>query len=501
VLSVADLVFANGLDAAGHMGGRGGDVASGTDAKVAMTIGGLPEWSSATIAVVDPATGEVFAEAPDASEEQVGRAAEAAAEAFPRWAADSDLRADVLRAAAAAVEEAVEDLGRLTTLEQGKPLANAVLEAKALAGFLADSADLRPSEDLYRDDGVAMAKVSRRPLGVVAAIVPWNSALYVAGMKAAPALAAGNTVVVKPSPDAPLAALRLGEVLRDVFPPGVFNVIAGGDSVGPWLVDQPRVRVVSFTGSAVTGSRVAASAGAGLKHLILELGGNDAAIVLDDADPATVADALFANAFGSAGQVCSGIKRVYVHESLHAEIVERLAERALRTRVGSGMSPDTEMGPLTTLRQLEHVSALVEDAVERGGRVRAGGRRLDQPGYFYPPTVVDELDDGSRLVVEEQFGPALPVLSFRHDADAMARANRSEYGLGGSVWTSDFERGLALAEQFETGMSWVNSHKGVDPSLPFGGSKCSGLGVERGIWGLHCFTEIHATSGIRASTP
>jgi acyl-CoA reductase-like NAD-dependent aldehyde dehydrogenase len=453
-------------------------MASGIDVKVAMTIGGLPEWSSATIAVVDPATGEAFAEAPDASEEQVNRAAVAAAEAFPRWAADSDLRADTLRAAASAVEVAAEDLGRLTTLEQGKPLANAVLEAKALAGFLADSG---------------------RPLGVVAAIVPWNSALYVAGMKAAPALAAGNTVVVKPSPDAPLAALLLGEVLRDVMPPGVFNVVAGGDSVGPWLVDQSRVRVVSFTGSAGTGSRVAASAGAGLKHLILELGGNDAAIVLDDADPATVADALFANAFGSTGQVCSGIKRVYVHESLHAEIVDRLAERALRTRVGPGMSPDTEMGPLTTLRQLEHVSALVEDAVGRGGRLRAGGRRLDRPGYFYPPTVVDELDDESRLVVEEQFGPALPVLSFRDDADAMARANRSEYGLGGSVWTTDFERGLALAEQFETGMSWVNSHKGVDPLLPFGGSKCSGLGVERGIWGLHCFTEIHATSGIRAT--
>jgi acyl-CoA reductase-like NAD-dependent aldehyde dehydrogenase len=492
------MVFASDLDAGRRVGRQRRNVVSGTDTKVAMTIGGDPEWSRATISVIDPSTELPFADVPDASKEQVGRAVEAAGEAFPRWAADSDLRADCLRAVGAAVGDAAAELGRLTTLEQGKPLMNAVGEAQALAQFFTETADLRPSDELYRDDGVAFARVSRRPLGVVAAIVPWNSALYVAGMKAAPALAAGNTVVVKPSPEAPLAALRLGEILRDVLPPGVFNVVSGGDAVGHWLAAHPQVRVVSFTGSAVTGSRVAASAGAGLKHLILELGGNDAAIVLNDADPAGVADALFTNAFGTSGQVCSGIKRVYVHESLHGEIVERLAGRAGRTLVGSGMSPDTEMGPLTTLRQLEHVAALVDDAVERGGRVCAGGRRLDRPGYFYPPTVVDQLDDRSRLVVEEQFGPALPVLSFRDDRDAIARANRTEFGLGGSVWTSDFERGLALAEQFETGMSWVNTHKGTDPSLPFGGSKKSGLGVERAIWGLNCFTEIHATSGVRA---
>jgi acyl-CoA reductase-like NAD-dependent aldehyde dehydrogenase len=257
--------------------------------------------------------------------------------------------------------------------------------------------------------------------------------------------------------------------------------------------------MVSFTGSIGTGKRVAAAAGAGLKYLVLELGGNDAAIVLDDADPAAVSDALFTHAFGTSGQACVAVKRAYVHESLHTEVVERLAERARRTKVGPGIEPETEMGPLTTLAQLNHVSALVEDAVQRRARIVAGGHRMDRPGYFYLPTVVDQIDDDAQLVADEQFGPALPVLSFRHDEEAIARANRGIYGLGGSVWTSDFDRGVALAERFETGMSWVNSHKGVDPSLPFGGSKWSGLGVERGIWGVNCFTEIHATSGVRAT--
>jgi acyl-CoA reductase-like NAD-dependent aldehyde dehydrogenase len=463
-----------------------------------MTIGGNAWPSSAAIEVVDPATGQRFASAPNATSSDVDVAVEVSAGAFARWAADSDLRADALRTAAKVIDAASEELGRLTTLEQGKPINAAIGEARATAGFFFDMAEVRPSNDLFRDDAVSMAKVTRRPLGVVAAIVPWNSALYVTAMKAAPALAAGNTIVVKPSPDAPLAALRLGEILRDVFPPGVFNVISGGENVGPWLSRHPAVRMVSFTGSIGTGKLVASAAGSGLKHVVLELGGNDAAIVLADADAESVSDALFSNSFGNAGQVCSGIKRVYVHESLHDEVVERLSLRARKTKVGPGLDPDTEMGPLTTPAQLEHVVDLVKDAIHSGARVVAGGRKIDGPGYFYLPTIVDSIDDEARLVAEEQFGPVLPVLSFHSDDEAMARANHGMYGLGGSVWTSDFDRGVALAEQFETGMGWVNSHKGADPTLPFGGSKWSGLGVERGIWGVNCFTEIHVTSGLRA---
>jgi acyl-CoA reductase-like NAD-dependent aldehyde dehydrogenase len=469
------------------------------DVKLSMTIDGQPHWAKSVIGVDDPATGERFADAPDASEEQVDAAVEAAATAFPGWSTDSDGRSVSLRSAAAAIVTAADELGRLTTLEQGKPFAAAVAEARAAAAFFLDMADVRPAQELFRDDGTNMARVSRRPLGVVAAIVPWNSALYVTAMKAAPALAAGNTIVVKPSPDAPLAALRLGEVIGDAFPPGVFNVVSGGDRVGPWLTTHPRVRMVSFTGSIGTGKRVASAAGAGLKYLVLELGGNDAAIILDDADPAAVSDALFAHAFGTSGQACVAVKRAYVHESLHAEVVERLAERARRTKVGPGIEPETEMGPLTTLPQLKHVTALVDDAKRGGARIVAGGHRIDSPGYFFLPTVVDQIDDDDPLVADEQFGPALPVLPFRHDDEAIARANRGMYGLGGSVWTADFDRGVALAQRFETGMSWVNSHKGVDPSLPFGGSKWSGLGVERGLWGMNCFTEIHTTSGVRAT--
>ena len=464
-----------------------------------MTIGGLLVHSERVIEVVDPSTGDVFAEAPSASEADVGRAVAAAAGAFREWATDASERSRALRAAAAAIEGAADELGRLTTLEMGRPLAASVAEAKATAAFFADSADLELSADLVRDDGTNVARVTRRPLGVVAAIVPWNSPLYVSAMKLGPALVAGNTVVLKPSPEAPLAVLRLGELLRQAFPAGVVNVISGGDEVGPWLANASGVRLVSFTGSIGTGKRVAASAGADLKHVVLELGGNDAAIVLDDADVTDVVNALFANAFGNAGQVCSGIKRVYVHESLHAEVVEGLAAKACATKVGPGIDPETQMGPLATRGQRDFVVELVEHASAAGARIVAGGHPIDGPGYFYPPTVVDCADDDLRLVAEEQFGPALPVLKFRDDAEAVARANKGMYGLGGSVWTRDFDRGFALADSFDTGMSWVNTHKGVDPSLPFGGSKWSGIGAERGRWGMDCFTELHTLSGTRAS--
>ena len=464
-----------------------------------MTIDGEAAHSRELLDVVDPATGEVFAGAPRASEADVARAVGAAARMFPGWASDPVVRATALRNAATAIEGAADELGRLTTLEMGRPLAGSVGEARATAAFFRDSAELKLSPELVRDDGTNLARVVRRPVGVVAAIVPWNSPLYVAAMKLGPALAAGNTIVLKPSPEAPLAVLRMGELLREVFPPGVVNVVSGGDEVGPWLAGDPGVRLVSFTGSIGTGRRVAAAAGADLKHVVLELGGNDAAIVLDDVDVPDVVDALFGNAFGNAGQVCSGVKRVYVHESLHAEVVEGLAARARTTKIGPGLDPETQMGPLTTSAQRDLVAELVADAAAHGTRIAAGGHRIEGRGYFYEPTVVDCADDELRLVAEEQFGPALPVLAFRDDAEAVARANKGVHGLGGSVWTSDFERGVTLAEHFESGMSWINTHKGVDPTLPFGGSKWSGIGAERGVWGMACFTELHTMSGTRLS--
>lgn len=463
-----------------------------------LVIDGAEVDADERIDVIDPSSERIIGTAPDASQDHVAQAVAAAARAFPAWAANSDARTVALRAAAARVRSAVDELAWLTTREQGKPLAAAVGEATAAAQFLDDFAAVRPRLELDRDDGVHVAQVQRRPIGVVAAISPWNSALYVTAMKIAPALAAGNTVVIKPAPETPQATLRLGELLRDLFPAGVINVLAGRERVGPWLTACPDVRLVSFTGSIATGRRIASAAGAGLKRVVLELGGNDAAVVLDDAplDDALL-ETLFWNVFGNAGQVCSGIKRIYVHRSLRDALVDGFAERARSVRVGPGLDPDTQMGPLTTAEQRAWVAGLVDDAVRGGAKLIAGGRALDRRGFFYEPTVALCDRDEIPLVAEEQFGPAVPILAFDSDDEAIERANLGEHGLGGSVWSADFDRGAQLAARLESGMAWVNTHKGVDPTLPFGGAKSSGVGVERGRWGMDCLTEVHSISGVR----
>ncbi len=463
-----------------------------------LTIDGDAVDTVDQIEVIDPASEKVVGIAPDASRDDVEHAVDAAARAFRGWASDSDIRTAALRETAKRVRDAAAELGRLTTREQGKPLAAAVGEAQAVAQFFDDLADVRPERELVRDDGINVAHVQRRPIGVVAAITPWNAALYVMAMKIAPALAAGNTVVVKPAPETPLATLRFGELVRDVYPPGVVNVITGQEHAGPWLTADPQVRLVSFTGSIATGRRIASAAGTDLKRLVLELGGNDPAIVLDDAPVGdALLDALFWNVFGNAGQVCSGIKRLYVHRSVFEAVVEGLAQRARAVRVGPGLEPGTEMGPLTTAAQRARVAGLVDDAVVAGAELVVGGHVIDGPGYFYEPTVVTADRDDVALVAEEQFGPAIPILAFDTDDEAVARANLGEYGLGGSVWTRDFDRGARMAAALETGMGWVNSHKGADPTLPFGGAKNSGIGVERGRWGMDCLTEVHSISGVR----
>jgi acyl-CoA reductase-like NAD-dependent aldehyde dehydrogenase len=462
-----------------------------------MLIGGAVQTAEVQIPVINPATETPVGLAPAASAADVDRAVSCARTAFAGWRSDELRRAETLSRAAKVIDAAAEELGALTTAEQGKPLASAVLEAKATAALLLDAASLRLPDEIIRDDGARYARVVRRPLGVVAAITPWNSALYVAGMKLGPALAAGNTVVLKPSPETPLATLRLGELLADVFPPGVLNVVTGSNDVGPRLTGHPDVRVVSFTGSIAVGKDVAKTAAGDLKAVVLELGGNDPAVVLDDARVDEVVASLFGHAFGNAGQVCSGVKRLYVHEHLFHPVLEGFVERARRAVVGDGVDPRTEIGPLTTKAQLDHVVGLVDGAVAAGASVVAGGRRLERPGYFYPPTIVVGAGDDDPLVATEQFGPALPVLSFRAEDEVLRRVNRGMYGLGGSVWTSDFERGRALVEQFESGMSWVNTHKGAEADLPFAGCRWSGLGVERGRWGLECFTRLHVISGTR----
>ena len=419
---------------------------------------------------------------------------EAAATAFRTWRRDEAARRALLGACADAIKAHADELARVLTQEQGKPLAKAAAEIAGAAKWFTYTARLEIPVEVALDNDRVRVEVRRRPYGVVAAITPWNYPVSLAVWKIAPALLAGNTIVLKPSPFTPLATLRLGEILRDVLPSGVLNVVSGGDALGAWMTSHPAVRKISFTGSVATGKLVAAAAAPDLKRVTLELGGNDPAIVLPDVDVARTAKRLFWGAFENCGQVCSAIKRVYVPESLYESMVAQLADMARGVKVGNGLDEDSQLGPINNRPQFERVQELVEDARQAGARLVTGGQCLGEGGYFYAPTIVADLQDGVRLVDEEQFGPVLPVVPYTELDDAIERANATHFGLSGSVWSSDTARAEEVARRLECGTAWVNQHLNVLPHAPFGGAKWSGIGVENGPWGLLGFTEIQTVN-------
>ncbi|MEV7379579.1 aldehyde dehydrogenase family protein [Streptomyces lydicus] len=455
-----------------------------------MMIGGQSVASQARFGVVNPATGKVFAEAPDCSREQLDMAMNAAEKAAASWRADENARRVAIRQAADTLLADQQDLAAVLSAEQGKPFKAACYEVAETARWMKAATDLELPRTVVQDDATAYADIRHRPLGVVAAITPWNFPLLLAGWKLGPALLAGNTVVLKPSPFTPLSTLRLGELLASVLPPGVVNVVSGGDELGAWMTSHPAVRKISFTGSVPTGKAVAAAAAPDLKRITLELGGNDAAIVLDDADPAAVERGLFWGAFINNGQICAGIKRIYVPEKLHDGIVEALAQRARSVRVGAGTEEGVQLGPIQNRPQFERVQGLVKEALAGGARAAAGGKAMDRPGYFFEPTILTGAAEGTRIVDEEQFGPAVPVIPYRDVDDAIERANNTKYGLSGSVWSPDIERAAEVASRLHSGTGFVNDHLALGPHLPFGGTKWSGVGVENGSWGLEEFTEL-----------
>jgi len=455
-----------------------------------MIIGGSPAATAATFGVVNPATGEVFAEAPDCSREQLDAAMESAQKAYPAWKADEAERRARLDEAADVLFGVVEELAPILTAEQGKPLGDARIEVLGSGVWFKYFAGLELPREVIQDDDTAYVEVIRRPFGVVAAITPWNFPLILASWKIAPALLAGNTMVLKPSPYTPLATLAMGRILAEVLPPGVLNIVSGGDDLGAWMTSHPVPRKISFTGSVATGKHVAASAAPDLKRVTLELGGNDPAIVLDDVDAAAVAEKLFAGAFENNGQVCSAIKRVYVPESRYEDVVEAMAERARSVKVGDGAEEGTQLGPINNEPQYRRVGELVADALAGGARAVTGGHPVDGPGYFFEPTILADISDGTRIVDEEQFGPAVPVIAYRDLDDVVDRANATHFGLSGSVWGTDVDRASAVAERLECGTAWVNTHLALAPHQPFGGAKWSGIGVENGPWGLAGFTEL-----------
>ncbi|MFD4002931.1 aldehyde dehydrogenase family protein [Streptomyces rubiginosohelvolus] len=436
-------------------------------------------------AVLDPATGEAFDEAPDQRAQELDEAVRRAHEAWRSWRSDPAARAAALLASADAVEAAGPELAPLLTREQGKPLTESYAEIARTAARLRWFAAAAPEPRTIADDRAVHREIRWRSLGPVAAIVPWNFPLQLASAKFAPALAAGNTVVLKPSPFTPLATRLLGSVLSAALPEGVLTVLTGREPLGALLASHPGIRHVTFTGSVPTGRAVAAGAASGLARVTLELGGNDAAILLDDVDVERIADRLFWAAFRNCGQVCMAVKRVYAPARLHDRVVEALAARAKAVVVGAGLDEGTELGPLNNAAQLARVERYTARALADGARAAAGGHRLDRPGWFHAPTVLTDVPPDSPVVTEEQFGPVLPVLPYGSVDEAVDAANATRFGLGGSVWGTDLDRAEAVTGRLECGTAWINHHAELSLAQPFAGVKESGVGVAGGPWGLY----------------
>lgn len=465
---------------------------------IPMIINGRAIAPPQTFYVINPATGAPFASVAAGEISDLDTAAAAARAAFPSWSrtADSD-RQHLLHKIGDALQENMQELMELVTLETGKPLkglngVGAEMEVGGAIAWTHSTADLTVAVELIQDNEEARVEVHRKPLGVVGSITPWNWPLLIAIWHVIPALRAGNTVVIKPSALTPVATARFVEIANELLPPGVLNIVtARSDSgVGTAMAKHPGIEKIVFTGSTATGKKIMQHAAGNVKCLTLELGGNDAGIVLPDVDPKTIAPKLFGVGFHNNGQTCACLKRLYVHESIYEELCAELAKLAQAVVLGDGLNPNTELGPVQNEAQLRYIEELVEHARAQGGRVLSGGHARNGSGYFFEPTIVADLTDGIRLVDEEQFGPILPVIKYSDIDEAIHRANSSPHGLGGSIWSNNLKEAANLATRLECGTAWVNEHGAIQPDAPFGGVKQSGIGVEFGRYGLEEYTSF-----------
>ncbi|WP_298440481.1 aldehyde dehydrogenase family protein [Gordonia sp. (in: high G+C Gram-positive bacteria)] len=457
-------------------------------------IGGDLVDGAATVPVVDPGSGEHVASAPVASPAQLDLAVAAAGRAQPAWEALGYAeRGRYLHAVADVLAEHHEALAQLTTLEQGKPITQARDDVSWSIDFTRYYADYRLDPEVLRDDEGGYVELRRRPVGVVGAITPWNFPLFQAVYKLAPALIVGNTMVLKPSPTTPLATMYFAELIKDVLPGGVFNVIGDGGDVGPLLTAHAGVNKISFTGSTVTGRYVMAACAPTLKRVTLELGGNDPAIVLEDADIEKTAEGLCTWAFANAGQVCVSIKRIYAPAAIYDDLIDAMVKRTAELTVGHGLDPASDVGPLQNKVQFEKAREALAIAAEHG-TVVTGGSALDRPGYFIEPTLVRDIVEDNPLICEETFAPIRSVIAYDDLDDAIRRANNSEYGLGASVWATDIEQATEVAGRLDSGTTWINHHFQLTPDVPFGGVKQSGLGAEFGRTGVEEFTDVHVVN-------
>jgi acyl-CoA reductase-like NAD-dependent aldehyde dehydrogenase len=466
-----------------------------------LTIDGEAVRTAATIDVRNPATGEVFAQAPAADADDLDRAVAAAQRAFKDWSATPVAeRKALLLKAAKVIDDNAAELASLFTREQGRPLPGATAEIKGAAMWLKAGTMLDIPVDVTEDTATRRIEVHHVPLGVVCAIVPWNFPVLLAIWKIGPALMAGNTIVVKPSPFTPLTTLRIGELLREVFPAGVLNIINGGDALGPLMTAHKGFAKISFTGSTATGRRVMESAARDLKRITLELGGNDAAIVLPDVDVDAVAAQLFEGAFHNTAQVCVATKRLFIHEDIYDRLRDRLHQLAKDLPVGDGAEQGVRYGPVQNEPQYRRVLGLTDEA-RRDGLTLLEGGEVPTQGYFVPLTLVDNPPDDARVVTEEAFGPVLPLLKFNDIDDVVRRANDTEYGLAGAVWSADIEQATAIAHRLDTGTVWINQNLQSTPFTPLAGAKQSGFGQENGLPGLLEFTRPKAIYIPKAPAP
>lgn len=463
-----------------------------------LLIGGKRVTTREYFPVMNPATGGQVGLAPAATEAHVDAAVEAATLAWQSWRASSEeTRRVACDDMAHRIKDNAEELARLLTLEQGKPLngLGSRFEVGAAEAWARSTAGGSIPVETVQNDAQARIEIHRRPVGVVASITPWNWPLMIAVWHVLPAIRMGNTVIIKPSPLTPLSTLRMIALMAESLPPGVLNVLSARDDVAARLTSHPGIAKVVFTGSSDTGRRVMSAGAPTLKRLTLELGGNDAGIVLDDVEPSAVAEQIFWAAFINSGQTCAALKRLYVPTGIYAKTCEALASYARTVAMGDGLREESRLGPVQNRRQFGKVAAMVEEARGAGAKILTGGNPdAGQSGNFYPVTLIAEAKSGMRIVDEEQFGPALPIVAYDDIEEAISQANASTYGLGGSIWSRDGERAWELASRLECGTAWINRHGGVRPDTPFGGIKSSGLGVEFGRQGLEEYTTIQVLS-------
>lgn len=458
-----------------------------------MMIGGHKVAAKDSFAVYNPATGALVGNAPNATLADLDDAVVAAQAAFPAWSRMPDEQRQATCASLAAkIGDHAEEIAHILTLEQGKPMGGLGSRwelggTQAWAGY---TASLSMPVKVLQDDNAGRVELHRKPIGVVGSITPWNFPVMIAIWHIMPALRAGNTIVIKPSPYTPLSTLRTVEVLNEILPKGVLNIVSSDDklaNIGAAMSAHAGIRKIVFTGSCGTGEKVMQTAARTMKRLTLEMGGNDAGIVLPDCDPEAIAEGLFWGAFINNGQTCAAMKRLYVHDKIHDAVCDALVAYARNVPMGNGMTEGIALGPVNNKMQHDKVSRLVADAA-RGGRILLGG--APDEGLFFPVTLACDLPDDAALIVEEQFGPALPIIRFDDVDQAIAAANASDNGLGGSVWSKDIDRAKQIALQMECGSVWINKHGAIQPNAPFGGVKKSGLGVEFGQEGLFENTDI-----------